>query len=62
MDRSLQDYKYTIFTINELVYTSFIIVKFVVGPVLWFVLEWVDRRRQKKHLCLGKFARITQPM
>ena len=62
MARSLQDYEGAITLINDLVYTSYIIIKYVVGPVLWFVLEWADRRRQKKRGYLGKFARITQPI
>ena len=62
MERSLQDYENTITLVNRLASTSFILIKYVVGPVLWFVLEMADRRRQKKRGCLGKFARITQPM
>ena len=69
MERSLQDYEGTVTLVNHVVTTSYILIKYMVGPVLWFVLERADRRRsgrrrQKKCSCLtlGKFARITQPM
>ena len=69
MERSLQDYEGTVTLVNHVVTTSYILIKYMVGPVLWFALERADRgrrdrRRQKKCSCLtlGKFARITQPM
>ena len=57
----LEYYYNLIFWINYFVYLSYFLIKYIVAPVLWFILEWADRRR--KPLCLGIFARIiTRPM
>ena len=55
--------------INHVVSFSYVLIKYVIGPILWIVLEAADRRRKgrQRKKCgagyLGKFARITlQPM
>ena len=59
IERSLQDYEDTVTLVNHVVTTSYILIKYVVGPVLWLVLERADkrrrgrRRRQKKCGCLS---------
>ena len=70
MVRSLQDYKGTIALVNLVVSSSYVLIKYIAGPVIWIVLEMVDGRRRRgrqKKKCgaghLGKFAKITlQPM
>ena len=55
--------------INHVISFSYVLIKYALGPILWFMLEMVDRRRRgrQRKKCgagyLGKFARITlQPM
>ena len=65
MERSLQDYEDTVTLVNHVVTTSYILIKYLVGPVLWLMLERANkrrrgrRRRQKKCGCLslGTFVR-----
>lgn len=59
---SLEYYYNLVFWINYVVYLSYFFIKYIVAPVLWLILEWADRRRNKLR-CLGIFARkITKPM
>ena len=54
--------------INHVVSFSYVLIKYVLGPILWIVLEVADGRRgRQRKKCgagyLSKFARITlQPM
>ena len=61
MPVSLKEYHSLVLWINFIVYLSYFLIKYVVAPILWFVLEWTDRKKDEP-TCLGKFARITQIM
>ena len=65
MATSLEDYYNLIFWINYFVYLSYFLIKYMLAPLLWCILEWADRRirkGKKDTSCLGKFARITKLM
>ena len=49
------------FWINYFVYLSYFLIKYIVAPILWFILKRADRKKSE-HSCLGKFAQITQLM
>jgi hypothetical protein len=56
---SLEYYYNLVFWINYVVYLGYFLIKYVVAPILWFILKLANRRRNG---CLGKFAIITKPM
>ena len=66
MATSLEDYYNLIFWINYFVYLSYFFIKYLVAPILWFILEWADRRQRKEgqrdKSCLGRFAKTTKLM
>ena len=65
MERSLEDYYDLIFWINWFVYLSYFFTKYVVAPILWFVLRCADKKKSEngsEKTCLGRFACITDLM
>ena len=63
MANSLNDYYDLIFWINYFVYLSYFLIKYILAPILWGVLECADKKeRDGERTCLGRFARVTEPM
>ena len=64
MANSLKDYYDLVFWINYSVYFSYFVIKYLIAPPLWGVLECADRRVRNGQggTCLGKFAKITNSM
>ena len=56
---SLEEYYDLVFWINYVVYLAYFLIKYVLAPIVWAVLEYADRKK-KKSSCLSNFAQLTQ--
>ena len=60
MARSLGYYYNLLFWVNYLIYSIYFVIKYLVGPIFWILLEKANKA--DKNSCLAQLANITKPM